>query len=322
MRRAAAPLIGVKLLTACAVAIALLPACNKSEDQTSAPAGAARPAPPLPESPASQPSQDKPETPAPEPAPGAVPFDYPAVGTSAKKGDYVLAPPERWVRDAFRKGAASRSFIYYGGWMLEPGERTSRIKTLTGMTSTIPNAMIIPVPAGGSAKPGDVVLTTWQSGSGMQRAIVVDGGKPDQPKVRYLDLALDNPSGWGKHVDTLKANTFTKLEHPGQVGSTAACKTGTGRTRWIIVNVAGNKLLAIGFAGRIRAFKRSACKDLPIKPKLRAGDTVMVPLVDGYAEGHVEKIDASIGRVWARYSFGGKDEERAFSFTNVAGKLD
>lgn len=314
----------MKLLTACAIAIALMPACNRSKEQQPGPAGGAKPAPPRRESTrrAKPAPEEKAGAPAREHAPGAVPFDYPAVSTTAKKGDYVLAPPAKWIAKAFKTGGGKQSFIYYGGWMLEPGEKTSRIKTLDGVTSMIPNSLIIPIPAGGSAKPGDIVLTTWQSGSGLQRAIVVDGGKPDQPKVRYLDLGLDNPSGWGKHVDTLKKNTFAKLEHSGQVGATAACTAGTARTRWIITNVAGDKLLAIGFAGKMHVFKRSDCKDLPIKPKLRAGDKVMVPLVDGYVEGHVEKIDAAIGRVWARYAFAGKDEERAFSFTNVAAKLD
>ncbi len=308
----------MRLPIAFAVAIALTPACKSSAEQKPAPAAAAKPVPPPRESA----EQESPKAPAAEPAPGALPFDYPAVATTAKKGDYVLAPPRNWIAEAFEKGGATQPFIYYGGWMLEPGATDSEIKTLTGTKSTIPNALIIPIPSGGAVKPGDVVLTTWQSGSGMQRAIVVDGGKPEEPRVRYLDLALDNPSGWGQQVDALKANTFTKLEHPGQVGATVACKAGARRTRWIITNVAGDRLLAIGFAGRIRVFKRSECQSLPIKPKLRAGDTVMVPLADGYAEGVVEKVDASIGRVWARYHSGESDTERAFSFTNVGRKLE
>jgi hypothetical protein len=313
----------VKLVTACAVALALIPACDPSEKPPPAPAGGTKSAA-LPRESAepAEPSRgEKAEAPEPDHPPGAVPFDYPAVTATAKKGDYLLAPSKNWIAEAFEKGGSKQTFIYYGGWMLEPGDRASTIKTLTGVESIIPNAMIIPVPAGGTAKPGDILLTTWQSGSGMQRAIVVEGGKPDRPEVRYLDLALDNPSGWGKQVDTLEANTFMKLEHPGQVGTTAACTTGARRTRWIITNIAGDKLLAIGFAGRMRVFQRKDCKTLPIKPRLRAGDKVMVPLVDGYAEAQVEKVDPAIGRVWARYSFGGKDKERAFAFTNVARKL-
>jgi len=313
----------VKLLTACAVALALIPACGRNEKQSPAPVGATAPAPPPRASaePAKPPQEKDTEAPEPDHPPGAVPFDYPAVSTTAKKGDYVLAPSKNWIAEAFEKGGGTQTFIYYGGWMLEPGDKASTVKTLTGITSTIPNAMVIPVPSGGTAEPGDILLTTWQSGSGMQRAIVVEGGKPDRPEVRYLDLALDNPSGWGKQVDTLKPHTFVKLDRTGQVGTSVACKVGERRTRWVITNLAGDKLLAIGFAGRMRVFQRKDCADLPIKPKLRAGDKLMVPLVDGYAEGQVEKIDAAIGRVWARYSFGGKDKERAFAFTNVARKL-
>lgn len=316
---AAAPLVAVKLLTACAVAILLLPGCHRQSEQP-APA-TTKPGPPHESAkPAEPPRKEK--TQAPEHTPGQVPFDYPAVPTRAKKGDYVLAPSHNSIVEAFDNGGDNQTFIYNGGWMLEPGDKASRIKTLTGITSTIPNAMIIPVASGGTAKPGDVLLTTWQSGSGMQRAIVVDGGKAVAPRVRYLDLALDNASGWGKQVDTLKANTFIKLAHPGQVGATVACRTGARRTRWIITNIAGDKLLVIGFAGKMRVFGRKDCDKIPIKPKLHAGDQVMVPAIGGYIGGRVVKVDAAIGRVWARYQSGGKDKEEAFSFTNVAKKLE
>ncbi len=250
-----------------------------------------------------------------------MPFDYPAVPTSADKGDYVLAPSHKALAQAFVRGGGRQTFIYYGGRMLEPGDKASRIKTLTGIVASIPNAMIIPVPAGGTAKPGDIVLTTWQSGSGMQRAIVVDGGKPETPKVRYLDLALDNASGWGKQVDTLHPDTFKKLEHPGQVGSTLACKVGERRTRWVLTNAVGDKRLAIGFGGKMRVFSRKDCQDLPIKPKLAAGDRVTVPVVGGFTEARVLKVDPAIGRVWARYAFGGAERKEAFSFTNVGARL-
>lgn len=253
--------------------------------------------------------------------PGAVPFDFPAVDTRAKPGEFVLAPSPGWIEEAFEKGADKQPFIFYGAWMVEPGPKASKIKTLPGQQVTIPNAMIIPVGGGEKAKPGDVVLTAWASGSGMQRAIVVEGGEPATPRVRYLDLDLESPSGWGKKEDTLKENTFHVLGKPGEPGTTLACKDGHRTTRWIVVNQHGDQVLGVGFAGKVKVLKRSECKNVPIVPKLKPGDTVFVPVIGAYTEAKVTKLDEKIGRVWVKHEFGGKDTDEAFAFTNVAPSL-
>lgn len=261
-----------------------------------------------------------------EPAPGAqreagaVPFEFPAVKPRSKQGDFVLAPSKGWIEEAFAKGADKQPFIFYGAWMLEPGEKASTIRTLPGQRVTIPNAMIIPVGAGETAKPGDIVLTAWSSGSGMQRAMVV-GGTPKEPSVRYLDLELDSPSGWGKKEDALKENTFHVLSKPGEPGTTVACKEGERHTRFVIVAEADGKLLGVGFAGKMKVLPRASCKNVPIAPKLKVGDTVFVPVIGSYTEAKVTKLDEKIGRVWAKHEFGGKDKDEAFAFTNVLPSL-
>jgi len=254
-------------------------------------------------------------------AAGAIPFDYPVVATPSKASDYVLSPSRSWIDEAFEKGGANQTFIYYGGWMRQPGPRASLIETMTRQRSFIPNAFIVAIRRGETVDPGEIVLTSWASGSGMQRAIVVEGGQPKAPKVRYLDLELENPSGWGKKDDVLKENTFHKLIQPGEVGSTVACIEGSRKTRWVITNAAADKLLVLGFAGRMRVFTKSDCQNLPIKPELKIGDEISVPLVGAFTEATVTRVDAKVGRVWAKYEFGGKDKEEAFSFTNVAPEL-
>src|SRR5690606_30478353 len=114
------------------------------------------------------------------------------------------------------KGGEKQTFIYYGGWMREPGPAASLVETLTKRTSTIPNALLIAIPPGQHAKPGELVLTSWASGTGMQRAVVVEGGSESSPKVRYLDMSLDNATGWGEREDTLPENTFRKLDTAGE----------------------------------------------------------------------------------------------------------
>jgi hypothetical protein len=253
-------------------------------------------------------------------APGEVPFEFPAIATSAKKGDFVLAPSRNWVDEAFEQGAANVTFIYYGAWMLDPGPKQSKLKTLPGQTMTLPNAMILPVGSGESAKPGDIVLTAWASGSGLMRAIVT-GGDPTHPTVRYLDIDFDNPSGWGQKDDELPEKTFHVLAKAGELGTTLACKDGARSLRWILVQAAGDKLLGLGFAGKMRVLEKKTCVDVPIAPKLTPGSNVFVPVLGSFVPAKVVKVDAAIGRVTCKHSFGGKEQEVAIGFGNVATAL-
>jgi hypothetical protein len=164
---------------------------------------------------------------------------------------------------------------------------------------------------------GDVLLTAWASGSGLQRAIVVEGGSAEKPKVRYLDMALDNPSGWGEKADQLPEGTFRKLSQDGEPGSTLACKDGSRTLRWIHVSRSGDKLLGLGYAGKVRALDKGDCRSVPIVPKVKPGDSVLVPVLGSYQPAKVSKVDAKLGRVFARYEYGGKTKEDAFGFTNV-----
>jgi hypothetical protein len=249
---------------------------------------------------------------------GKIPLDYPVVASAARPGSYVLAPPREWIEQAFERGAEAQSFVYYGGWLRETGARSSRVEYLTGRKAVVPNSMIIAIRPRTTAQPGDIVLTSWASGAALQRAIVIDGGAPERPRVRYLDLELESASGWGKRADTLRENTFHTLDKPGEVGTTVACQDGPRRTHWIITHRSQRKMLVLGFAGRLRVFDEDACRPLPLVPKLAAGDQAMVPVLGAFVAARVSRVEPQIGRVFVRVRSAGKDEERAPSFTNVA----
>jgi len=253
--------------------------------------------------------------------PGTIPFDFPVGETKAVPGDFVLAPSRKWIDDALEHGVETQTFIYYGAFMQSPGPKDSKIKTLPGQIASIPNPLILPVGSGGKANPGDVVLTAWASGSGLERAIVVEGGTPERPKVRYLDMDFDGASGWGQKDDELPENTFRVLREPKSLGTTVACKNGTRNVRWIVVAEAGDKLLGLGFAGKMQVLSAADCVGLPISPSVRKGDKIFVPVVGVFAPATVTKVEAEIGRVFAKHSFGGEEKEEAFGFTNVAQKL-
>ena len=251
-----------------------------------------------------------------------IPFEFPEMSTSAQKGDYVLAPPRAWLDAGLERGASKQTYIYYGGWMQRPGPTASEIETLAKHASVIPNALIIAIPSGQRVIPGEQVLTSWASGTGMQRAIVVEGGSETSPTVRYLDMSLDNPSGWGKRADTLPPNTFKKLGKAGEVGTTAACKEGSHRMRYVVTASQEGRILGYGFAGKIAAFQPGDCVFLPLRPRFEEDDLVFVPVVGRYTKAKVLRVEPHLGRVWARYKTDQEDQVIAVGLLDAARELD
>ena len=54
--------------------------------------------------------------------------------------------------------------------------------------------------------------------------------------------------------------------------------------------------------------------------EIAVGDKVSVPVIGSYSAATVTKVDKKIGRVWAKYSFAGKESEEAFPIVDVMGK--
>lgn len=239
--------------------------------------------------------------------PGKTGFDFPIQSSlSLAAGNYVLAPSKESVASG-----AEGTYIYYAAKLVKSGEAESVIKTLPGETVTIPNSLIIPIPAGRKAAVGDMVLTWWQSGSGMQRAIVV-GGTPTEPQVVYLDQDSTTP-------ETLKPDTFDILYSDNQVGNAIACLDGGSYKRFQSLSAdTEGKTLVMGWAGKVSVVSSADCKVLHHDAKVKVGDTVKVPVFATYKDATVTKIDAKTGRIYAKYSFAGSEEEKAFSFGEVA----
>jgi hypothetical protein len=96
---------------------------------------------------------------------------------------------------------------------------------------------------------------------------------------------------------------------------------GGRHARYILTHVAGDRMLVIGFAGRMKSVAASECKPLPIEPKLRTGDRAMVALVGSFVEGKVRKVDTEAGRVFVEYEFGSQKKQEAVGYTNIAPSL-
>ncbi len=255
--------------------------------------------------------------------PGETPFGFPTVNTTAKANEFVLAPSYNWIQDAAQGDPAKVSFIFYSQKLIAPGEVESEVEFLGAGKQKIPNAYIIPIPTGQTAKVGDIVLTWWQTGSGMNRAIVTEAGNPAEPTVRYLDIEYDNPAKSrdgattiGKMDEKLKPNTFVKLNSAWEPGTALAVKQGNAHKHVRVVRVAGDKVFTVGFVGKMAAYDKADCIALPVTPNVKTGDKVKVPQVDSFADATVTRVDSKIGRVFVR--IGASTDEKAIAFGNIA----
>jgi hypothetical protein len=250
------------------------------------------------------------------------PFDdFPKVETTAKAGDYVLVPSYSWLQDAADKGAESTNFIWYVQKMAAPDKENSEVQFMQERKK-VPNAYIVAIPTGQKAKVGDIVLTWWQTGSGMQRAIVVDDKEPATPIVRYLDIEYDNPAKSrdnvttiGKMDEKIVPDSFVKLKD-WDAGTTVAIQDGANLKKGRVIRVAGDKVLVSESVGKLKVYPKSQCKPLPIVPQVKEGDRVKAPFGGmTFKDATVSKIDAKIGRVFVK--FDGMPDEKAIPFGDL-----
>lgn len=244
------------------------------------------------------------------------PYDFPKAGTTAKKGEKVLVPSYNWLVDAMQKGADKTTMIWYAQTMEEPGEEMSSVKFMSDVKK-VPNAYIVPIPAGQTAQKGDILLTWWQSGSGLQRAIVTDAADPKAPTVRYLDLDYNNPAKSrdgkttiGQMEEQLKPDTFVVIKNEMEPGTSVAI--GSDMKNGQVIRVEGDKIFVLLFAGKTGVFPKSDAKAIPIKPNVKAGDKVKAVRYGGFKDGTVSKVDENIGRVWVKFENAPEDEVIAF----------
>jgi hypothetical protein len=247
--------------------------------------------------------------------------DFPMASLNANDGDVVLTPSKSWQEDATAEGADNVTFIYYDAVVSTVGEGTSTVDFTFDGEVEIPNYMIIPIKANQSAKKGDIILTWWQSGSGMQRAIVTDDSDPSAPEVCYLDLDWDNPAttsegvGIGQAKYQLEAGTFHVLTSDWSPGTTVAVSTDGKYKAATIVSINGDDVLTIGFAGKMKMYSKADCTPCPVVPNVNVGDEIQAPWVGSFTNSVVEKVDKENGRIWCDDPY--SDEPMVIAFGDV-----
>lgn len=244
--------------------------------------------------------------------PTAMPLDFPSSTLEAEVDDYVLAPTRAALDEAATEGVDNVTFIYYMAEVAEVGE-TASVLTEINEEVTIPNGVIIPIPAGQTAAVGDTVLTWWQSGSGLTRAYVVEGGTATEPMVSYLDvgtLGEDEP-------EQLIADSFVVITDPWQAGTSIAVKNGSEFDHYQVLKVSGDQVLVSGFAGSLEVVSKTDAVTMPLKPVVSVGDTVSVPFIGSYSEGTVTAVDDVNGTVDVEVEWAGDKETDTYAYGSV-----
>jgi len=236
------------------------------------------------------------------------PWDFPQnVKLNAEPGQTALSCQSLYSSALKKNEDLTKSvLIWYNTTIEKVGAEKSTVKKF-GEAVEIPNALLVPIAKGQKAKKGDILLTWWQSGSGMERAIVVDDSNPTSPTAVYLDLNWpDNPDD-PKTADKskgeqLKPNTFNVLKDGGwQAGAQVAYRSGSDWKWGILVQMEGDKVLLSTFSSKLETARKSDCQLIPFKEKIKKGDQVWVVWLTGYRYGYtVEKVDERSGHVYVK----------------------
>lgn len=236
------------------------------------------------------------------------PWDFPQqVKVKIAEGQTVLSP-YTYYPETVKEGKPLKEavLIFYDTTVKNVSEEKSILATYNGEVE-IPNALIIPLPNNAKAKKGDVVLTWWQSGSGLQRAIVVDDSNPLEPKVCYLDKTWpDNPESpkvaEKKKGEALKPSTFAVIkDKQWQSGAQVAIQKGDEWLAGTLIHVEGNKVLVLGFGSKIEAYDKADVRLIPFKEKIKVGDEVWATWVNTYRPNYVvTHVDNEAGRVYVK----------------------
>ena len=228
---------------------------------------------------------------------------YPQIHASAKVGEYVLVPPAIFLRTLSAGNLDSIYLAFYPRKCIEVGDAYSKVQDYDTVL-TVPNAFIIPIPAGQKAHKGDIVLTWWQGGSGMQRAYVTDATNPYKPEVKYLDFDWLWEDAQFKVTGQLDSNTFVVINKPFQPGSSVAYLNGGSYEFYKVINVYEDKVMAFSWSGKLAIFDKKECLPNEIHPQVQPGDSVFVPFYGIYTPAIVDEIKD--GLVISEFDFFGK----------------
>jgi hypothetical protein len=214
---------------------------------------------------------------------------------------YVLAPSYSNYKNARKDGLSNTLFVFYPREIVGKTD-TSVLINEFGDTVEMPNSLIIPMKYGEKAKKGDIVLTWWQKGTGMQRAIALNQNLSATPIVYYIDnqYSLYSSSNdinfW---IDTLKPNSFIVLKDSIMPGRSLIFE----HNLYIVISQNNDKILASSWAGTLKVISKDSCEFVPIKPNVEVGDSIFAPYIGIFFDAKVIQKWDDIGKIKAEIDF-------------------
>ena len=256
------------------------------------------------------------------------PWDFPQnMMVDVEVGQKVLSCQGHYFAAIEKKEDLTKSvLIWYNTNVSEVGDGTTTVSRF-GETKVVPNALIVPLKKGEKAKKGDILLTWWQGGSGMQRAIVIDDSTPTEPTAVFIDLYWpDDPND--KKVEErakgrkLELNSFNVLtDGEWESGAQVAYRDEGEWKTGVLMHMDGDKLLLSGFSSKLLVVDKKVSKLVPFVEKIKKGDKVWVKWLDYYKPGYtVEKLDLEHGHLWVKKD--GSDRLECKSIAEVTKTLD
>ncbi len=214
-------------------------------------------------------------------------------------GKYVLSPT-KIVCDSLKKnGFEDLIFVYYPRKFIDR-KGNKYILEEFGDSVYIPSSLVIPLPDSQLVSKNDYVLTWWQKGTGMQRAIVLSNEPTATPLVYYVDNQYyfyydeNDPNLW---IDTLEKGSFLKIEDKLMPGRSCCVSSEYLSTFYTIINVLGTKILALSWSGDLKIFNENQVELVPMDTKFSANDSVFVPYLGTYTYGKVKSTFKDIGKM-------------------------
>ena len=233
------------------------------------------------------------------------PWDFPqGVKIEAEPGQTILSCEGMYFDKVAKKEDLNKAVLI---WYTRTMEQVGAEKSDVGRNDKqlVPNALIIPILKGQKAKKGDILLTWWQSGSGLDRAIVVDASNPAEPVAVYLDRYWRSDPNDPKNKELAqgekrKPSSFNVLKDgEWQSGATVAYRAEGEWKVGTLMHIEGDKVLLSVFSSKLYATTKDLCKLIPFKEKIKKGDKVWATFVDGFRPNYIVKeIDAKAGHVW------------------------
>ncbi len=214
---------------------------------------------------------------------------------------YVLAPSLANYKNARENGLSNTLFVFYPREFLGYTDTTVLLNEF-GDTVEIPNSLIIPMHKGETAQKGDLVLTWWQKGTGMQRGIVLNDEPSTTPIVYYIDnqyTMYSSSNDINFWIDTLKENSFIVVKDSIMPGRSLIYNDNL----YLVISQDADKIVASSWSGTLKVIDKDSCMFVPFGTDVEVGDSIYAPYIGIYFNGKVIQKWADIGKIKAEIDF-------------------